>query len=103
MGARVNPAPGSKHESINKFKSSIIHQVEPCFLFKVALNPAMYKLFRTLDRMRTFLGWEDSSDDIIDQEIGQWLDMNEPQPLYDVYGSKLPQYDCPSSDKEQQN
>lgn len=63
VGARINPAPGSKYEGIQRFKERFGSTLSRGYLWKLALRPFKTKLYEWALRLRG--GYTD----IIDQEI----------------------------------
>lgn len=68
VGARVNPKPGSKQESIQRFKSRFGAQLNQGYLWKYPINKTKYQLYYALARMVCFFRRQPYLGDIIDQE-----------------------------------
>jgi hypothetical protein len=66
VGARIKPAPGSKLEGIQRFKSRFGAEMKTGYLWKMPLNPLKYFLFKLSIMIRNI--GRGSTKDIIDQE-----------------------------------
>lgn len=89
VGARINPDPESKYQGINRFKSRFSKHVEACFLFKVIFDIRMYKLYDQIKRLNGKLRKQVYAEDIVDQEIGKWISLNDTELLKAVYGDRI--------------
>lgn len=67
-GARLNPAPGSKQESIGKFKARFGSRMETGYLWKLPLRPLKCLAYRKALGFRSWMQGHAVPADIIDQE-----------------------------------
>lgn len=72
VGARIDEDPNSKLHNIQHFKKGFGGSLVECYLFKTILSSAKKTLFESLLKWRT--GKE--SDDVIEQEIHKWREIN---------------------------
>ncbi len=68
MGARMSPLPGSRQESIQRFKSRFGGQLKVGYLWKYPLKPLRYKLFTATAKLNAYARGLKYTGDIIDQE-----------------------------------
>lgn len=69
VGARIVPLPGSKQETIQRFKARFGGVLEQGFLWKYPLRPWKYYLFSLIRNMLQLLRLRRFHQDIIDNEI----------------------------------
>jgi len=69
VGARINPAPGSKQEKIQLFKKHFGGTLVQGFLWKIPISKIKYYFFRITVRTLYFIKFKRYKGDIIDQEI----------------------------------
>lgn len=72
VGCRINEDPDSKYHNIQRFKAGFGGELVEGYLFRVILNKFMYKLFKLIIVVRTGRKIED----VIDQEIHKWKEIN---------------------------
>lgn len=73
VGARINEDPDSKLHNIQHFKKGFGGSLVECYLFKTTLSSVKKALFEVLLKWRT----GKTSDDVIDQELHKWRDIND--------------------------
>lgn len=66
VGARVNAIKGSKYDGIQRFKKGFGSDLVKGYTFRYVVNPAKYKLFRSLINMYGYLSGN-KYNDVIDQ------------------------------------
>lgn len=72
VGCRINVDSDSKYHNIQHFKKGFGGTLEECFLFRSILHPKQKNLFDKLLKMRS----GNQPNDVIDQEISKWSDIN---------------------------
>lgn len=75
VGARINVDQNSKFSGIQKFKESFGSELQQGYMFKVIFKPLMYQLHHRLISIKSKKPFQD----IIDQEIDKWQDINLPR------------------------
>lgn len=70
-GARLNPAPGSKQEGIQRFKVRFGSRLETGYLWKLPLRPLKHLAYQKALSVRSWMRGGAVSADIIDQEIAR--------------------------------
>lgn len=69
VGARIKPIPGSKQETMQRFKSRFGTTMKEGYLWRYPLKCWKYNLFRQFSRAYALMNRLDYKSDIIDQEI----------------------------------
>lgn len=72
VGCRLNEDKNSKYHNIQHFKKGFGGELHECYLFRVTLNKPMRWLFNMLMLVRT----KKKQEDVIDQELHKWQDIN---------------------------
>lgn len=72
VGCRINEDADSKYHNIQHFKKGFGGVLEECYLFRVTANPLKKKLFNLLMKIKT----GSIPNDVIDQEISKWKQIN---------------------------
>lgn len=72
VGCRINEDKNSKYHNIQHFKKGFGGNLEECYLFRVTSHKWKKALFNFLLRLKTGT----TSEDVIDQEISKWQDIN---------------------------
>lgn len=72
VGCRINEDPKSKYQGIQDFKRRFGGELVSGYLFKVIFNRPMYLLFRMVVSIKNRTRYQD----IVDQEIHKWKELN---------------------------
>ncbi|MBS4034558.1 MAG: peptidoglycan bridge formation glycyltransferase FemA/FemB family protein [Ignavibacterium sp.] len=69
VGARISPAPNTKHDGIQRFKRHFGAELLKGFLWKMPISKVKYFVFNLLVRALFFIRFKKYKGDIIDQEL----------------------------------